>query len=126
MNNRVNGKKFETKVKKMFNDSGKFKAFKLAIPETADVIIVNKKTYLIECKTSHEPIWTRHRNPEQFFRLKEISKTITVITAIKFVDSKKHKANICFYVMNEARYPYLDFEGLSFEELLNRLESDEQ
>jgi len=121
MNNQKNGVKFEIQLKKILNDNGIF-TLNLGFNETADLVVVDGKARLIECKTSHKPIWYR-KNPKQFERLMEFVKQgKSVYIAIKFVINRK--AIIKFFYLKDAKYPYKINEGYSLEEFINHCKED--
>ena len=116
MNNQRNGSKFEGELKKILNDNGIF-CLNLGYNETADLIIVNGKTRLIECKTTHKPIWYR-KNPKQYYRLMEfVNKGKSVYIAIKFIINRK--SIIKFFYLKEAEYPYSVNNGYTLNDFIN-------
>jgi len=122
MNNQKNGVKFEIQLKKILNENGLF-TLNLGFNETADLVVVDDKARLIECKTSHKPIWYR-KNKKQYERLMEfVEQGKSVYIAIKFVI--KRKAIIKFFYLKDAKYPYKIEEGYTLEQFINHCKSRE-
>lgn len=115
MNNKNNGVMFESQLKAILKSYGR-NVFSLSIPETADLIMVNGRTYLIECKTTHSEIW-KIKNFSQYERLKSYAlKGIAVFYAIKF--TIKHKSEIRIYNILDPDYPYTLKNGFTIEEFI--------
>jgi len=122
MNNQKNGVKFEIQLKKILNENGLF-TLNLGFNETADLVVVDDKARLIECKTSHKPIWYR-KNKKQYERLMEfVEQGKSVYIAIKFVI--KRKAIIKFFYLKDAKYPYRFDEGYTLEQFINHCKKEE-
>jgi len=116
INNQKNGTRFEIELKKILNQNGLF-TLNLGYNEVADLVVVDGKTRLIECKTSHKPIWYR-KNPKQYEKLIEfVNQGKSVYIAIKFVVN--HKAIIKFFYLKDSPYPYKMTEGYSLENFIN-------
>ena len=76
------GLEFEKQLKQKLRKNGII-ALNLGYNEIGDLIIPLKHI-IIECKTTHSPIWYR-KNPKQYDRLKELKNSgIYVFIAIKF------------------------------------------
>ena len=111
MLNTKRGKRFESVLKRKLKDKG-FRVLKLAIPETADLILLNNKPILIECKVCNQALWYR-KNNEQYDRLVEMNKEgYDVFIAIKFTS---FNSIIKFFRLNDV-YPYSVREGMNFIE----------
>lgn len=118
MNNQQNGTMFESKLKSLLKKEG-IKAFLLAIPESADLIVLNGTHRLIECKTTHTALWTV-KNKSQHERLISFAKDgISVYYAIRF--TLKHKSTIRFFHILTSDYPYDVRGGYSLEEFVYHL-----
>jgi len=123
MNNQKNGTRFEIELKKILNQNGLF-TLNLGYNEVADLVVVDGKTRLIECKTSHKPIWYR-KNPKQYKKLMEfVNQGKSVYIAIKFVVN--HKAIIKFFYLKNAPYPYKMNDGYSLENFINHCKEVKQ
>ena len=83
MINTQRGKRFESVLKRKLKDRG-FKVLKLAIPETADLVLLNNKPIVIECKVCNQSLWYR-KNLKQYDRLLEMyNEGYDVYIAVKF------------------------------------------
>ena len=119
MSNFRRGKKFETILKRKLIDRG-FKVLKLAIPETADLVLINKYPVLIECKVSQSPIWYR-KNNKQFERLTQYRvEGYFVFIAVKFIA----KPSIIKFFKLFDEYPFKIQNGLSLNEFIAWLNGD--
>jgi len=115
MSNQKNGARFEMTLKKILNDNGLF-TLNLGYNERADLVVVDGKARLIECKVSHKPIWYR-KNIKQYERLMSfVKRGKSVYIAIQFVIG--HKATVKFYYLKDAPYPYKVSDGYSLEDFL--------
>ena len=113
MINQQRGKRFESVLKRKLKDRG-FRVLKLAIPETADLVLLNSKPILIECKVCNQSLWYR-KNIEQYNRLVEMNKEgYDVYIAVKFTS---YKSIIKFFRLNDA-YPFSVNQGLTLEEFV--------
>ncbi len=118
MKNKRNGSEFEIELKKLLNDNGIF-TLHLGYNESADLVVVNHKPRLIECKTTHKAIWYR-KNPKQYSRLMDyVKRGKSVYIAVKFIVNRK--AVIKFFYLKEAKYPYKMSDGYSFDEFVNHV-----
>ena len=123
MNNQKNGTRFEIELKKILNQNGLF-TLNLGYNEVADLVVVDGKTRLIECKTSHKSIWYR-KNSKQYEKLMEfVNQGKSVYIAIKFVVN--HKAVIKFFYLKDAPYPYKMNDGYSLENFINHCKEVKQ
>ncbi len=122
MSNQKNGARFEMTLKKILDDNGLF-TLNLGYNETADLVVVDGKARLIECKVSHKPTWYR-KNPKQYKKLIQfVQMGKSVYIAIQFIIN--HKATIKFYYLKDSPYPYKVNEGYSLEDFLEHCkESD--
>ncbi len=111
MLNTRRGKRFESVLKRKLKDNG-FRVLKLSIPETADLVLLNSKPVLIECKVCNQALWYR-KNNEQYDRLIEMHKEgYDVFIAIKFTS---HKSIIKFFRLDDV-YPYSVQQGMTLQE----------
>ena len=111
MLNTRRGKRFESVLKRKLKDNG-FRVLKLAIPETADLVLLNSVPVLIECKVTNRALWYRV-NIQQYNRLFEMNKEgYDVYIAIKFTS---YKSIIKFFRLDDV-YPYSVNEGMSLSE----------
>ena len=121
INNQKNGTRFEIELKKILNQNGLF-TLNLGYNEVADLVVVDGKTRLIECKTSHKPIWYR-KNARQYYKLmKFVNEGKSVYIAIKFVIN--HKAIIKFFYLKDAEYPYKIDNGYTLEDFINHCKKE--
>ena len=98
MNTHRIGLRFESELKKKLNDSGLI-CLNLGYNEIGDLVVVNGKTRIIECKTTHKPYFYLSKNPYQFGKLKELTmRNISVYYAVKYI--KGNKSRVDFYYMN--------------------------
>ena len=119
MSNFHRGKKFETILKRKLIDRG-FKVLKLAIPETADLVLIKNNPILIECKVSQSPIWYR-KNNKQFDRLTQyMNDGYFVFIAVKFALTP---SIIKFFKLFD-EYPFKVKNGLSLNEFIAWLNGD--
>ena len=115
MSNQKNGARFETTLKRILNDNN-LTTLNLGYNETADLVVIDGKARLIECKVSHKPVWYR-KNIEQYQRLiKFVEMGISVYIAIQFVIG--HKATVKFFYLKDAPYPYSIDGGYSLEDFI--------
>jgi Holliday junction resolvase len=116
MNNQKSGVNFETKLKKLLTDKG-LKVLNLGFNETADLVVINGKVRIIECKRSHKSIWYR-KNPKQYDRLMEMVKQgFSVYIAIEYIINRK--STIKFYYLPDSSYPYKIDNGYTLEEFIS-------
>ena len=98
MNTHRIGLRFESELKKKLNDSGLI-CLNLGYNEIGDLVVVNGKTRIIECKTTHKPYFYLSKNPYQFGKLKELTmRNISVYYAVKYI--KGNRSEIKFFYMN--------------------------
>jgi len=115
MSNQKNGARFEMTLKKILNDNNLF-TLNLGYNETADLVVVDGKPRLIECKQSHKSTWYR-KNPKQYQKLMSfVEKGKSVYIAIQFI--LNHKATIKFFYLKDSPYPYKVSEGYSLDDFL--------
>jgi Holliday junction resolvase len=113
MLNTRRGKRFETVLKRKLKTKG-FKVLKLAIPETADLILLNQKPLLIECKVCNQSLWYR-KNLKQYDRLLEMfNEGYDVYIVIKFTG---HDSIIKFFKIGDT-YPFKYNEGKTLDEFI--------
>ena len=108
IHNHMRGKRFETILKGKLIDRG-FKVLKLAIPETADLILLNRIPILIECKVSKSFVWYRKNNKQYEKLLKYLQDGYFVFIAIKFTTAP---SIIKFFSLDD-EYPYRIEEGIT-------------
>jgi len=121
MSNQKNGARFETTLKRILNDNG-LSTLNLGYNETADLVVIDGKARLIECKVSHKPIWYR-KNKAQYYKLiKFVERNKSVYIAIQFI--LKHKAIIRFYYLKDSPYPYRVNEGYSLEDFIKHCKEE--
>ena len=98
MNTHRIGLRFESELKKKLNDAGLI-CLNLGYNEIGDLVVVNGKTRIIECKTTHKPYFYLSKNPYQFSKLKELAEhNISIYYAVKFI--KGNRSEIKFFYMN--------------------------
>ena len=116
MLNTQRGKRFESVLKRKFKDRG-FKVLKLAIPETADLVLLNSKPILIECKVCNKSLWYR-KNLKQYNRLLDMHiEGYDVYVAIKFTS---FNSIIKFFRIDDP-YPFRVDSGKSFNLFVQNL-----
>ena len=114
MNTHRIGLRFESELKKKLNDAGLI-CLNLGYNEIGDLVVVNGKTRIIECKTTHKPYFYLSKNPYQSGKLKELTlRNISVYYAVKFI--KGNKSRVDFYYMNLSDQNTIlrEYEGYSF------------
>ena len=114
MNTHRIGLRFESELKKKLNDAGLI-CLNLGYNEIGDLVVVNGKTRIIECKTTHKPYFYLSKNPYQSGKLKElVSRNISVYYAVKYI--KGNKSRVDFYYMNLSDQNTIlrEYEGYSF------------
>ena len=114
MNTHRIGLRFESELKKKLNDAGLI-CLNLGYNEIGDLVVVNGKTRIIECKTTHKPYFYLSKNPYQSGKLNELaSRNISVYYAVKFI--KGNKSRVDFYYMNLSDQNTIlrEYEGYSF------------
>lgn len=118
MNNQQNGTIFESRLKAILKKNG-LNVFLLAIPESADMVVLNGTHRLIECKTTHNNFW-KIKNRTQHERLIGFAKEgISVYYAIRF--TVNHKASIKFFHILSSKYPYLMDSGFTIDEFITHV-----
>jgi Holliday junction resolvase len=123
MNNQERGNRFESELKKLLNDNGLF-TLNLGFNETADLIVLDGKARIIECKVTHKEIWYR-KNPKQYRKLLSIiEKGKSVYIAIKFIRDKNRAFTIRFYYLKDAEYPFKINEGYSLAEFIEHCKKE--
>ena len=119
MSNFRKGKRFETILKRKLIDRG-FKVLKLAIPETADLVLIKNNPILIECKVSQSITWYR-KNNKQFDRLTQyMNDGYFVFIAVKFISTPPI---IKFFKLLD-EYPFKIRDGLTLNEFVAELKGD--
>ena len=125
MNTHRIGLRFESELKKKLNDSGLI-CLNLGYNEIGDLVVVNGKTRIIECKTTHKPYFYLSKNPYQSGKLKELTlRNISVYYAVKFIQG--NRSEIKFFYMNDSfvRIYYLDVDrGYSLEDFIKHCKGD--
>ena len=114
MNTHRIGLRFESELKKKLNDAGLI-CLNLGYNEIGDLVVVNGKTRIIECKTTHKPYFYLSKNPYQSGKLKELTlRNISVYYAVKYI--KGNKSRVDFYYMNLSDQNTIlrEYEGYSF------------
>ena len=116
MLNTKRGKRFESVLKRKLKDRG-FKVLKLAIPETADLVLLNSKPIVIECKVCNQSLWYR-KNLKQYDRLLEMyNEGFDVYIAVKFTS---YDSVIKFFKIDDP-YPFRVDSGKSFNLFVQNL-----
>ena len=119
MNTHRIGLRFESELKKKLNDSGLI-CLNLGYNEIGDLVVVNGKTRIIECKTTHKPYFYLSKNPYQSGKLKELTlRNISVYYAVKFI--KDNRSEIKFYYINDITSHtkhFSDYLGYSLEDFI--------
>ena len=116
MLNTQRGKRFESVLKRKLKDRG-FKVLKLSIPETADLILLNSKPIVIECKICNQSLWYR-KNLKQYNRLLEMyNEGYDVYIAVKFTS---YDSVIKFFKIDDI-YPFRVDSGKSFNLFVQNL-----
>lgn len=116
MLNRQHGKRFETDLKRKLMQKGLL-VLKLAIPETADLIVLNGFPILLECKVSGKDVWYRQNNKQYERLMKYNQKGYEVYIVIKF---KNPYTIIKFYKINDT-YPFRIENGLTLDDWVAQL-----
>ena len=118
MNTHRIGLRFESELKKKLNDAGLI-CLNLGYNEIGDLVVVNGKTRIIECKTTHKDYFYLSKNPYQSGKLKElVSRNISVYYAVKYI--KGNKSRVDFYYMNLSDQNTIlrEYEGYSFTDFV--------
>ena len=116
MLNTQRGKRFESVLKRKLKDRG-FKVLKLAIPETADLVLLNNKPIVIECKVCNKTQWYR-KNLKQYDRLLEMrNEGYGVLIAVKFTS---FDSVIKFFKIDDT-YPFRVDSGKTLDEFVQSL-----
>ena len=115
-NNQQNGTIFESRLKAILKKNG-LNVFLLAIPESADMIVLNGNHRLIECKTTHKFLWIVKNKPQHAKLVSYAQEGISVYYAIKFILS--HKATIKFFHILTSEYPYTMDKGYTLQEFVH-------
>ena len=120
MNTKRIGLIFEGELKRILNDNG-LVVLNLGYNEIGDLVVVNGKTRIIECKTTHHDYYYLSKNKIQSERLSELSKhNISVYYSIKFIN--KNKSVIKFYYMNNnVLKVFKKDEGYTLTDFLNHV-----
>ena len=124
MNTHRIGLRFESELKKKLNDAGLI-CLNLGYNEIGDLVVVNGKTRIIECKTTHKPYFYLSKNPYQSGKLKElVSRNISVYYAVKYI--KGNKSRVDFYYMNLSDQNTIlrEYEGYSFTDFVKHCKGD--
>ena len=116
MINTQRGKRFESVLKRKLKDRG-FKVLKLAIPETADLVLLNSKPIVIECKVCNQSLWYR-KNLKQYDRLLDMhNEGYDVYISVKFT---AFDSIIKFFKIDDP-YPFRVDSGKSFNLFVQNL-----
>ena len=118
MNTHRIGLRFESELKKKLNDAGLI-CLNLGYNEIGDLVVVNGKTRIIECKTTHKPYFYLSKNHYQYGKLKELAlRNISVYYAVKYI--KGNKSRVDFYYMNLSDQNTIlrEYEGYSFTDFV--------
>ena len=116
MLNTQRGKRFESVLKRKLKDRG-FKVLKLSIPETADLILLNSKPIVIECKVCNQSLWYR-KNLKQYDRLLDMhNEGYDVYISVKFT---AFDSIIKFFKIDDP-YPFRVDSGKSFNLFVQNL-----
>ena len=118
MNTHRIGLRFESELKKKLNDSGLI-CLNLGYNEIGDLVVVNGKTRIIECKTTHKPYFYLSKNPYQSDKLKELTmRNISVYYAVKFIKGNKSRVNFYYMNMSDQNTILREYEGYSFTDFV--------
>ena len=114
MNTHRIGLRFESELKKKLNDAGLI-CLNLGYNEIGDLVVVNGKTRIIECKTTHKPYFYLSKNPYQSGKLKELAlRNISVYYAVKFIKGNKSRVDFYYMNMSDQNTILREYEGYSF------------
>ena len=123
MNTHRIGLRFEMELKKKLNESGLI-CLNLGYNEIGDLVVVNGKTRIIECKTVHNDVYYMSKNPKQRDKLFELSKhNISVYLVVKYIRGKQ-KSIIKFFNLQDTpdsvHHMFLkdSFYGYSLEDFI--------
>ena len=113
-------------LKKKLNQSGLI-CLNLGYNEIGDLVVINEKTRIIECKTTHQQFYYLSKNPYQVDKLKSLTEhNVSVYYAIKFIRGKK--SSVRFFYMNNndlVGIALRDDYGYSFEEFIDHYNGKE-
>ena len=124
MNTHRIGLRFESELKKKLNDSGLI-CLNLGYNEIGDLVVVNGKTRIIECKTTHKSYFYLSKNPYQLGKLKELaSRNISVYYAVKFIKGNKSRVDFYYMNMSEQNTILREYEGYSLEDFIKHCKGD--
>ena len=124
MNTHRIGLRFESELKKKLNDSGLI-CLNLGYNEIGDLVVVNGKTRIIECKTTHKSYFYLSKNPYQSGKLKELaSRNISVYYAVKFIKGNKSRVDFYYMNMNDQNTILREYEGYSLEDFIKHCKGD--
>ncbi|MEM0143013.1 MAG: hypothetical protein QXL94_03565 [Candidatus Parvarchaeum sp.] len=122
MNNQKYGTKFESELKRKLLDSG-LTVLSLALPETADLIVISNKVRILECKTVKGNRF-RIKNKEQYEKLQELAKNFSVYIVVKYHFNIGHKIIIKFYYLNH-HLTFSKEEGYTLEQFIEHCKKNE-
>ena len=118
MNTHRIGLRFESELKKKLNDSGLI-CLNLGYNEIGDLVVVNGKTRIIECKTTHKPYFYLSKNPYQSGKLKELTmRNISVYYAVKYIKSNKSRVDFYYMNLSDQNTILREYEGYSFTDFV--------
>jgi Holliday junction resolvase len=118
MNTHRIGLRFESELKKKLNDAGLI-CLNLGYNEIGDLVVVNGKTRIIECKTTHKPYFYLSKNPYQSGKLKELAlRNISVYYAVKFIKGNKSRVDFYYMNMSDQNTILREYEGYSFTDFV--------
>ncbi|MEM4066649.1 MAG: hypothetical protein QXV17_07305 [Candidatus Micrarchaeaceae archaeon] len=121
MNNQKYGTKFESELKRKLLDSG-LTVLSLALPETADLIVISDKVRILECKTVKGDKFSI-KNKQQYEKLQELAKKFSVYIVVKYHQKRGHKALIKFYYLNH-HFSLKKEDGYSLEDFVNHCKNE--
>jgi Holliday junction resolvase len=124
MNTHRIGLRFESELKKKLNDAGLI-CLNLGYNEIGDLVVVNGKTRIIECKTTHKPYFYLSKNPYQSGKLKELTlRNISVYYAVKFIQGNRSRVDFYYMNLSDQNTILREYEGYSFTDFVKHCKGD--
>lgn len=120
--NRQSGSAFESLLKSRLIEAG-LDAWNLGYNERADILVVNGKDRIIECKTTHGETYRLSKNAKQHQRLVQYAAEHTetsVYYAVKHIIA--HKSFIKFYFLPQITGKYLNVHDKNSYTLIEFIE----
>ena len=125
MNTHRIGLRFEMELKKKLNQSGLI-CLNLGYNEVADLVIIDGKTRIIECKTTHKPYFYLSKNPHQSDSLNELTKhNISVYYAVKFIHGKRSRVDFFYINISDQNTILREYEGYSFTDFIEHCKGED-